>query len=393
MKELKELSEKWYVVVTKENQNVLNKWRNENIKKPSDSLYSVHCKDLLKPNMSLYSFHKDESMYCYNDKVSNATEISFEDFKRLVLKEEYKYTIDYCKNQENKVAIHVSDYEEVEQCDKLLGTNHNYLNSFFPYYPEQCINPTCIEHCNITYYKNNFYEIIEAQDFIKNNTKEFILPPNWHVVVNKDNIDILSQWRFGKKLSNLLFFNCEHMCGMYHDCNGGYQIGHDLVKNIKVDNVCDFGQEITTEQFKQYVLKETIMKTQRITKTALKEIYNISCSDYKKIITDLAKNFPFDDYVEISNEEVTKWFNASSSSQKSLLNKYLKNQLDKSIDLSAHNVDGFKLFDKDTHTALLCVRNDYASDMSEKAFRLNDKYNWELKKDNKDALCLVPTRK
>ena len=50
------------------------------------------------------------------------------------LYEEYKYTIEYCRNKDNKVAILINDITEIKICDDLLGLksiyNHSYLYNF-----------------------------------------------------------------------------------------------------------------------------------------------------------------------------------------------------------------------------------------------------------------------
>ena len=47
--------------------------------------------------------------------------------------------------------------------------------------------------------------------------------------------------------------------------------------------------------------------------------------------------------------------------------------------------------EEDSNSTLIAVRN--IGDLANKSFYLNCNYNWELKTDNKDLLCLIPTKK
>jgi len=98
-------------------------------------------------------------------------------------------------------------------------------------------------------FKPSTKEAYDAQFVVKE--PEFVLPYAWYVIVDKENLDILSNWIFpnGFKLT---------IGGIAGVCNYGGKIGnkgHNLTKIIKGYRY-DFGVEITFEQFKKYVLKE-----------------------------------------------------------------------------------------------------------------------------------------
>jgi hypothetical protein len=65
----------------------------------------------------------------------------------------------------------------------------------------------------------------------------------------------------------------------------------------------------------------------------------------------------------------------------------------KEIDLSKGRVDELELFKKDGNKieSMIAVRS--GSEYVNKAFYLNDEFDWEIKKDSESVLCLVPTRK
>jgi len=79
--------------------------------------------------------------------------------------------------------------------------------------------------------------------------KGFVLPERWHVVVTEENQEILSRWKY-KASTPLLKIG--FIVGIATS-NGrpDHNPGH-----IKKGDSYDFGEEITTEQFKKYVLKE-----------------------------------------------------------------------------------------------------------------------------------------
>ena len=72
------------------------------------------------------------------------------------------------------------------------------------------------------------------------------LPETWHVVVNDENIELLEQWRFGE--INTGFMKNGYVVGMYKWEDGRITKEH----NRLVDK--DFGQEISTADFKRLVL-------------------------------------------------------------------------------------------------------------------------------------------
>lgn len=95
-----------------------------------------------------------------------------------------------------------------------------------------------------------------AQEIIEHfERKEFLLPKFWHVVVTEENVDVLSKWRFGEEYPK-------------HKLNIGYIVGFSSWQNSKQHNPSDsrgrFGSEITSDQFKKYVLKETTQSCQII---------------------------------------------------------------------------------------------------------------------------------
>ena len=138
--------------------------------------------------------------------------------------------------------------------------------------------------------------------------------------------------------------------------------------------------------------KEETMKNYTITREQLEKIYDVACSDWKETILKYSRRNPFGSAIEFTQEEVVAMFVASNLGQRVVLEGIFGKQTAE-IDLSTGKVDGKVLFDvnRDLNHALMCVRT--YGDYENKAFVLNDDFNWEILKDVYGQLCLVPTRK
>lgn len=78
--------------------------------------------------------------------------------------------------------------------------------------------------------------------------KEFVSAPNWWIAVTEENKDVLSKWR-----SSTL--SVGQLCGMCKWNTGEILKGHNPINKTNSYSY-SFGNEITFEQFKKYVLKE-----------------------------------------------------------------------------------------------------------------------------------------
>lgn len=78
--------------------------------------------------------------------------------------------------------------------------------------------------------------------------EQFVLPASWHVFVDESNVEVLSKWRLGNYYpKNKL--RLDNLVGIYRDGSKSH--------NPK-DSAYGFGELITFEQFRKYVLKEDI---------------------------------------------------------------------------------------------------------------------------------------
>ena len=167
-----------------------------------DDAYIVECENseesrevanFIKKDMFMYTFFKyiinhkgllnNKHLY-YNvwdnipEQVEHLPIITFKEWKEMFNQTKqnmsYKYTPEYCKN--NKVAFIVETCQEVKQIETLF--NIKVMNGWTYFHNEK---PTGLinyhikqgtAHGKMYWYEENNYEIIQASEFIKNNTKQ-----------------------------------------------------------------------------------------------------------------------------------------------------------------------------------------------------------------------------
>jgi hypothetical protein len=137
---------------------------------------------------------------------------------------------------------------------------------------------------------------------------------------------------------------------------------------------------------------EEVMTKYTITRIQLKEIHEVACDSWKSKIQTYTLRNPFGNTFEFTQAEVNEMFKAATTNQKPVLEGIFGKQT-REIDLSTGHVDGKVLFDTNRNllSALMCVRT--GGTYGNKAFILDETYNWDLVRDTNGNLCLVPTRK
>jgi hypothetical protein len=193
------------------------------------------------------------------------------------------------------------------------------------------------------------------------------------------------------------WLNFNYGINIYGDTDCYY--GISLKENIEVCNkVKTFDVLLSLEEWDEIVngkqIKEEIMeKTHTVTRAQLKEIWDVACTAWKDTIVKFANRSAFKDTIELTDNDVNAMFAASNNIQIPVLEGIFGKQTAE-IDLSTGKVDGKTLFDNNRNLtkALMCVRA--RGKFENKAFILNEEYNWELvKEDLHGYICLVPTRK
>ena len=210
----------------------------------------------------------------------------------------------------------------------------------------------------------------QLEGILKGDT--FTLPEKWCIKLTNENIDVLGEWRSDGPLQQIYTGDWYLHTPMYN--RNGYN------KSSK-DN--DY-TEITFEQFKTYVLKQKNMNT--ISRTDLGKIHNIACSTWKKKIENLGSRNPFSLTVELTQSEVDEMFKAATPDQRPTLVNIFGEQSNQ-IDLTELSTIEYKINGR----RILGVKG--FGDYEGKGFYLDQKYNWEIVKDDYYNLVLIPTRK
>jgi len=130
------------------------------------------------------------------------------------------------------------------------------------------------------------------------------------------------------------------------------------------------------------------MEKQKLSRQGLKEIHSVACPNWKDVLESYGTRNPLEDYIELTQDEVNKMFNACTKEQLPIVSKHLK-QDDGSVDLTELKIRGDGFY----HTCfdVLTIRNN--GEYKNKSFFLDNNFNWEIKKDSKGKSCLIPTKK
>ena len=139
------------------------------------------------------------------------------------------------------------------------------------------------------------------------------------------------------------------------------------------------------EQFSKESQLTVNMGTQKLSRQGLKEIHSVACPNWKDVLEHYGSRNPLEDYVELTQGEVDKMFDACTKDQLPIVSKYLK-QDDGSINFDNLLGDGYKLNERQL------IGKRVFGVFSYKSFYLDNKFNWEIRKDEYGELCLIPTK-
>ena len=144
--------------------------------------------------------------------------------------------------------------------------------------------------------------------------------------------------------------------------------------------------EITKEVVKE---KETVMKTQKLSRQGLKEIHEVACGNWKTVLGSYGFRNPFEDYVELTHDEVNEMFKACDTKQRTIVSRYLTVKAPKDFESIIKNIGPVRLHD--LTQGLISTR--VGGKHEYKAFVLDKKFDWIMEFDDNGFLCLVPTNK
>lgn len=160
--------------------------------------------------------------------------------------------------------------------------------------------------------------------------------------------------------------------------------------------------EISFETFEKLVLNKEIktkkvMSKQKLTVgiTDVLEIHRIACSGWKGTIAGYLSRVNSDQNITFTQEEVDAMFKAATKTQLPKLESIFGAQ-HKELTLT-ELANGIPLFTAPEETSegegssMIEVR--ITREYKDKAFWLNHNYDWEIKKDSRGVLVLIPTSK
>ena len=229
------------------------------------------------------------------------------------------------------------------------------------------------------------------------------IPEKWYMVLDglsDKELKLCNEWRrsvctirkYSRLASYYTLLNCHP--------DESYYYGSDCVDTIKAESWANGIKEITFEQFKKYILKQEnkeVMTEQKLTVsiTDVLIIHFIACTTWKERIAKFLTRVDNDQNITFAQEEVDTMFEAATEAQLPTLENIFGKQVKKELTLK-EIADGKLLFRENPNDggfSIAMIEVRVAGSDKDKAFWLNNEYNWELKRDNDGVLCLVPTPK
>lgn len=176
--------------------------------------------------------------------------------------------------------------------------------------------------------------------------------------------------------------------------SNGESFGERMIQEIRYDIRLDdqgtleggYGYIYSNGKWAEIIKESTNIETQKISRAGLKEIYDVACTNWKSKLEEYSKRNLFEDWVELTQEEVNEMFAASRPNQLLIVSKYLK-QDDGNIKFDSILGDGYHLNGQKIISKRGFGKYRY------KSFYLDNKFDWKIQKDEYDRACLIPTKK
>jgi hypothetical protein len=144
-----------------------------------------------------------------------------------------------------------------------------------------------------------------------------------------------------------------------------------------------------TEEIKTTNMPTAQLTQQSISRSDLKTVHSHVCSKWQDVIKDKLKENIFDESIFVPNDLLIKAFEEADSDQTKLLLKYFYQPLESKEVNMEEWIEDIKLFRKSCRE-LIDVRDN--GKYGGKAFYLTSDFKWEIKTDEYDIQCLVPTK-
>jgi len=269
------------------------------------------------------------------------------------------------------------EVQNLEPRVRYLLTNFFALN---PFKFSKCFHPCRRTQCHTA------TEFLEASGIFAVVDE---LPKDWYIEVTDDNLEELDAWR--KKVASY-YKNATLKSGWFVLSKHYIDTSHVWAFN----GICSEKELLKKHPNHKKIDLETFRKitgsapkqkmNYKITAEQAQSIINIACENWKKKLAEKwANNIVLNKEIEISEEFYKEMRKACTEPQNKLFDKIFGE--DGSVDLS--EIYGLKLLVMSDNTLSIRDSGEYYNT----AFYLTDNFNWELKRDSQEKLCLIPTKK
>ena len=210
----------------------------------------------------------------------------------------------------------------------------------------------------------------------------------------KEQLEELTKWRIQHSDCLHLHYNLtrdrmllsNHMLDKSYFYNGSEE-------NFLLESWNEDYQKITLQQFYKFKLKQKMNRFPfELSIENAKKIIDIACQTWKnKLAEKWGKDLLLNAHVSINETFYKEMREACDSDQHKLFDTIFgADNLE--IDLTKpETINKLNLFGDGGTSNLISIRT--SDELKNKAFWLNNKFNWELKKDSAGCVCLIPTKK
>lgn len=188
-------------------------------------------------NSKIYSFQEWCKKFKYKHEIQNNSEFKVGDW--------VVFEVDKCVGELKDNKTSAWDRYMVLQIERFNGYTINPTLESLKRYKHYDWNKA---ENNIKCFRKAKLEEIPVKDLSNTEVKDdFVLPEKWYVVVTKENKDLVSKWKF----------NSEIPIRFQEGCIAGF-CKNSKTKEWDLKVTSNWINEITTEQFRKYVLGEKI---------------------------------------------------------------------------------------------------------------------------------------
>ena len=396
------LPQNWLIEVTKENQEELDRWRQQ--------VATSHREGTLCVGYTLLSSHHHDGSHYYSTSPSalrrvepyynNYQEITLEQFRQITnpnlmntlpqnwyieVTRENQAELDRWRQQ-----VATSNLSNTLAVGYTLLSSHHHDGSHY-----YCANARKVK--GLDSYAD--YQEITLEQFrqITNPNLMNTLPTNWYIQATEENHEELNSWRQKNATTYL--------------SRGYFKVGHTLLSEHHSDKSCYYAddadevrgrseykdyQEITLEQFRQITnsTQKPMTKSIRISRELLNEYYDAATTPQKAY---LAEHFKLDGTT--TDEAIRGLHDLACNTWKPRIKKNHPDCFEDNKYFDFSEMSGKAIVEPKVAQELglsedfIEVRGGSNPKLRHRSFYLSTDYNWELVNDEGGVMVLVPTKK